>query len=300
MVRFAVFSDLHYDHIHDGDKRIDFFIKQVQNQNIDFIIELGDFIYPENQNKNIIQRLNELGVPLYFTLGNHDSDVFPREQVMKFFNMDKSYYSFKMKNTKFIVLDSCYIKTANGYKPYLKRNYSKTTDIYPYVPEKQLEWLKNELNDDSKYYVIFSHHSLKNEFPKRGIGNKEEVQSIINDANNRGKKIILCMNGHDHGSDISKIEDTYYYTLNSMSYIWGGSEYEHFNYPEELHKKYPYLKDLILYKEGLYAIVSIYDNGSFEIAGMKGDYQNVSPKELGMGDMWNGCSIKPMVLSIRG
>ena len=300
MIKFAVFSDLHYDHIHDGDKRIDFFIEQVQSQNIDFVIELGDFVYPENQNKKIIQRLEVLNVPLYFVLGNHDSDVFPREQVMEFLKMDKSYYSFSMRNTKFIVLDSCYIKTANGCEPYLKRNYSRTTDVYPYIPENQSEWLQNELNDDSQYYVIFSHHSLKNEFQKRGIGNKEEVQDVINTANNRGKKVILCMNGHDHGSDISTIGDTYYYTLNAMSYIWVGSEYEHFNYSEETHEKYPYLKDLILYGEGLYAIVSIYDNGNFEIVGMQGHYQNVSPKELGMGDSWNGCSIKPIVPSIQG
>lgn len=62
---------------------------------------------------------------------------------MKFFNMDKSYYSFRLRDKKFIVLDSCYIKTTSGYEPYLKRNYSKTTDIYPYISEYELEWLKN-------------------------------------------------------------------------------------------------------------------------------------------------------------
>lgn len=79
MIKFAVFSDLHYDHIPDGDKRIIFFVNQACNQNIDFMIELGDFVYPKNQNKKVVQRLEELDIPLYFVLGNYDSDVFPRE-----------------------------------------------------------------------------------------------------------------------------------------------------------------------------------------------------------------------------
>jgi hypothetical protein len=69
------------------------------------------------------------------------------------------------------------------------------------------------------------------------------------------------MNGHDHGEHIEKIGKTYYYALNSMSYIWVGPQYEHFTYSKETHVKYPYLKDLVLYEEGLFAIVKIDENG---------------------------------------
>lgn len=41
-VKFAVFTDLHYDHIPDGDRRLQKFINKVHKKNIDFIIELGD------------------------------------------------------------------------------------------------------------------------------------------------------------------------------------------------------------------------------------------------------------------
>lgn len=89
------------------------------------------------------------------------------------------------------------------------------------------------------------------------------------------------------------------YGLNSMSYIWVGPKYEHFNYSDKIHKKYPFLKDLVLYKEGLFAIVTIYNNGTFNIKGMEGSYQNISPMDLGIGNTWNGRLICPKVESLK-
>ena len=42
MIRFAVFTDLHYDHIPDGDRRIKEFLETVRLNNPDFIMSLGD------------------------------------------------------------------------------------------------------------------------------------------------------------------------------------------------------------------------------------------------------------------
>lgn len=84
-----------------------------------------------------------------------------------------------------------------------------------------------------------------------------------------------------------------------MSYIWFGPQFEHFCYSDEIHKKYPFLKDLVLYKEGLYTIVTLTENGGIEIQGMKGHYQNISPEELGITGMWNGRPISPVVSSLN-
>lgn len=40
-MNFAVFTDLHYDVIHDGDRRLNEFINSVKEESVDFIIELG-------------------------------------------------------------------------------------------------------------------------------------------------------------------------------------------------------------------------------------------------------------------
>jgi 3',5'-cyclic AMP phosphodiesterase CpdA len=298
-VKFAVFTDLHYEHIHDGYQRLENFIAKVRNLEVDFVIQLGDFCVPKEENRFLLDMLESIGKPNYHVIGNHDSDLFPRVQTMKFLRMDNTYYSFIYNKVKFIVLDTCFIKTDIGYESYCKKNYDKTKDIYPILPDYELKWLQNQLNDDSEYYIIFSHHSLENEFAKRGVYNRNEVRDLINRVNDTGKKVLICANGHDHGDSLIKIGQTYYFGLNSMSYIWFGPQYEHFCYPEEVHERYPFLKDLVLYKDGLYAIVTITENGGVEIEGLKGQYQNISPGQLGLEGTWNGRSVLPIVSSLR-
>lgn len=298
-IRLAIFTDLHYEHIHDGYQRLKFFTTNVRNLDIDFVIQLGDFCIPTEKNQILIDMLDSVGKSHYHVIGNHDSDLFPREDVMKFLKMDSNHYSFKKRMIKFIVLDTCFMKTDTRYEAYCKKNYDKTKAIYPILPEYELKWLEEQLTDDSKYYIIFSHHSFENEFDRRGVYNREEVRNLINRVNAKGRKVLLCINGHDHGDSLRKIGQTYYFGLNSMSYIWVGPQYEHFCYSNEIHEKYPFLKDLILYKEGLYSIVTITDNGSINIEGMSCKYQNITPKELGIGNTWNGRSILPRVSALK-
>ena len=178
-MKFAVFTDLHYDAIPDGDRRIKEFVQVTKKEDVDFIIDLGDLCNPSDENKHILDELQEIGVNCYFVVGNHNSDEFSIDTVLKFFNLKQSWYSFIKGNIKFIVLDANYIKSSKGYKPYNKRNYNKTDDEYPYIPPEELDWLKNEISDDRYYYVILSHHSLANDFMKRGISNREEVRKIL-------------------------------------------------------------------------------------------------------------------------
>lgn len=297
-IKFAVFTDLHYDLIPDGDRRLRKFIDKTKKMDIDFIIELGDMCHPAYENRIILDMLKDAGVPCYHTLGNHDSDAFSREQVMSFLGMKNNYYSFVKDNIKFIVLDACYIKNLEGYAPYYKKNYAKSSDRYPYIPPEELIWLKNELNDDIKYYMVFSHHSLANEFQKRGVANRQEVQLILEDANSKGKTVLMCMNGHDHGDAAVDINGICYYTLNSISYIWHGLKETH-SYSDEIHEKYPWLKDMIMYEEGLFATVTISHNGELKLEGMRGSYQNITPIDVGiLNNMWNGVSVEPIVSSI--
>ena len=190
-MKFAVFTDLHYDSIHDGDRRMRELIKSVKKENVDFVIELGDLCYPTEENKHIITKVKELGVPCFFNVGNHNSDAYPIDVVLKFLGIENGHYSFVFGNVKFIVINANYIKTPNGSEPYYRRNYDKTTDTYPYVPKEEIEWLKNEIKDDRFYYVIFSHQSLSNNFMKRGISNRQEIRAILEKRNSNGKKVLF-------------------------------------------------------------------------------------------------------------
>ncbi len=296
-VKFAVFTDLHYDAIHDGRERLETFVQEVRLSDVDFIIDLGDFCVPKKENAFLMELLDTTGKPHYHVVGNHGTDDRAYEDLLKFLRLEKNYHSFQIDGIKFIVLDCCYIQTEDGYISCENKNYKSQRADYPVIPDFELSWLEEELADDSRYYVILSHHSLENEFPGRGVKNRMAVRERINQANASGKRVLLCLNGHDHGDSLRKLGETLYFGMNSMSYLWFGPEFEHFCYSDEIHKNYPHLKDMVLYKEPLYASVRITEQGQVEINGMNGHYQAITPKELGLGEMWNGRLISPNVSS---
>lgn len=294
MIKFAVFTDLHYDHVPDGEQRLDEFIDSIRGENLDFIMSLGDLCLPIDENKFIISKLRKLNIPLYFVMGNHDSDLFSQEEWGKFVGVKESYQSFIIDNTKFIMLNSCYMQSQNEFRCYYKRNHIKNADLYPIIPDFEINWLKNEMKREDLNYVVFSHHSLIHEFADRGIKNRTEIQEILS-----SRSTILCMNGHDHGQDCKIIQNIPYYTLNSMSYIWHGLK-KIYSYPKAIHAKYPVLEDIILYKNELHCIVEIDDDHCICIKGMQGAYKDIKPEDVGITNrIWNGVSIEPEVLNFR-
>lgn len=278
-VKFALFTDLHHDIIPDGTERLNHFLTRAREAEVDFIMELGDFCHPCEKNEELRSLFNGFEKPHYHVIGNHDSDLCTKDEGIHWLGMDNAYYSFECGNVKFIVLDT-------SFSDHL-------------IPDDELAWLQGEIAESLLPIVIVSHHSLENSFRKRGVSNREEVQRMINQATANGKKILLCLNGHDHTDSIEKINKTYYLTLNSISYKWFGPEFEHFCYSRDIHDNYPYVKDIILHSEPLSAIISIDDQCNIEIEGMEGGYQKITPKELGITGSWDGRVISPHVSSRR-
>lgn len=89
------------------------------------------------------------------------------------------------------LVDLPYIKGKDSSYPYYKRNYDRSNDMYPFIPEVEQEWLIKEMRNQELNYMIFSHHSLANDFVKRGIANRNEIREIF-----RERKVLICMNGH--------------------------------------------------------------------------------------------------------
>ena len=273
MIKFTVFSDLHYDELPNGDKQIEELVEHMKTVNPDFVVSLGDLCDMIDANKErVLDRFHSLGIPIYHTIGNHETDSCGLASALEFLSMKSAYYN---KDGQDIA--------------YLGRNYREENSVYPIVPKAELEWLEEELSDGKKY-VIFSHHSLLNDFRDRGIFNREEIRQLF-----KGKDILLCMNGHDHGDDFKITEGIPYYTVNSAGYVWCGF---HIMGSEELLEKYGYLKGCLLYKHALYVDVEI-DDGQISISGIDGEYLSVTPDDVGLNDyIWNGVSIKPHTSSV--
>lgn len=163
------------------------------------------------------------------------------------------------------------------------------------IPEGQIAWLQKELTSDH-FFVILTHQSLSNDFTApngrpRGIRNRKVIREILEKIGG-AKRVLLCINGHDHGCDVKQINGISYYTLNSASYFWQNVK-EIFPYGEHIHACYPHLKNMILYKQALHCMIAIDDAGNAVVEGMKGDYLTVSPEDIGMGRTWNGVHVTP-------
>ena len=287
-IRFLVFSDLHYDTVKDGDERIGKIIKKVKENQLDFCISLGDFCEPVLENERLVSSFLQTKVPIYYTIGNHETDRHHLDEILVFYDMKSPFYSFELENYKFIVLNTCFYNKDGVEEAFYENNYKVKGSVYPILPQEQLNWLRDELNDHKKH-IVFSHHSFSNEFAKRGVQNRDTIQNMFS-----AKNVLLCMNGHDHGDAVIEKNGTTYYTVNSSSNVWIGSQIDS---SETLKEKYGHLNGILTYKEPFAVIVEI-DDSKIKINGVEGEYQSVTPEDIGLDNyQWNGVSILPKASS---
>lgn len=302
---FAAMADLHMDIMHDGAGRIRTFLDASHAANVDFILSLGDFLYPtrtysslcspdalpinlrlalehpHEPQLDVLYRFNHFEKPAYHVLGNHEMDFCTKKDVLDAYGLNRSYYSWHTKGWHFIVLDSSFYRDRNGIlRDYERGGYFETNDL-PYLSDQQLLWLEKELTSSDDPAVICSHQPL---FPcKRGIKNVHSFQTIVRQANDKRKKVYLCLNGHIHIDDLQEYEGVLYYTVNSISNLWMGTSYSAQHYSEQIHENYPSLAFVAPYEEPLFVIITLDHNG-INVAGRKGEFVPPSPCQLG----WTG------------
>ena len=278
MIRFLVFGDLHLEDCTDGLERLHAILRHAKEEKVDFIVSLGDLCFPTEDYSPVMDALKNCGIPVHHTIGNHDVQEWDIAHSLKFLGKDRPYEAFEMGDYKFIILDTCYWKSEQGEFHFPNRD--RVPSLYPVVPEEQLSWLDAQLSDGKKY-VIFSHMSLVNPFARRGIANKEDVQRLF-----AGRDVRLCMNGHDHGNDLTWVNDIPCYTVSSASQFcwWGG------NPPGSEVRN-------LFYRDPLHVIVEI-DEAEIRIQGMDSAYAGLTPEDVGVTDYrWNGVDVHPRSLS---
>ena len=276
MIRFLVFGDLHMEDCTDGLQRLETILRHARDAQVDFIVSLGDLCFPTEKYAPVIHRLNTCGIPVHHTIGNHDVQEWDIAHSLRFLGKERPYEAFEAGGYGFIILDTCYWKSEQGEFHFPNRQ--RIPSLYPVLPKEQLTWLERQLADE-KETVIFSHMSLVNPFAHRGIANKDDVQRLLD-----GKNVRLCMNGHDHGSDLKQINNIPYYTVSSASqFCWWNA-----NPPE--------VKN-IFYKDPLHVMVEM-DDEEIRIQGMESDYLDLRPEDVGVTDYcWNGVDVHPRAQS---
>jgi predicted phosphodiesterase len=246
---FGFCSDVHRNFVADANQRLAAFVNEANRQNCDFIVQLGDFCFPESASDSFMAVWDTFNGPGYHVIGNHDPEGYTRDQVRAYWSMPANYYSFDVKGWHFVVLDGNDVK-------------SPPQSGYPYwIGETQQNWLISDLASTTNPTIIFSHQPLSNDDSK--VENATVIRGILEQANASSRKVVACFAGHHHYDDHEIINDIHYVQSNSMSYQWVDpvGPY-HWNGP-------------------LFGIVGIFDDGTISIRGRKTTWIGNTPWEDG-------------------
>lgn len=269
-LRFGVITDVHQDVMHDGVERISAFVEAMNDARPDFVVQLGDFCIPDEQNRAFLAAWNRFNGPRYHVLGNHDMDGgFTREQAVAFLGMPARYHAFHQHGVQFVVLDG---NDPGGSAPGYKR----------YIGPEQRDWLASILNTGSEPVVIFVHQALDH---PSGIENREEIRALLAQPRlpDGSPRVLAVLCGHHHQDWTHTLSGTHHLQINSASYQWVGDKYAHDSYPPDVLQSNPDLRMTCPYQDSLWTLVTLdLHVGRLLAEGRNSIWVGPSPTELGV------------------
>ena len=262
-VRVGVITDLHHMLFkRDQIFRLTAFIDAAILSKPDFILQCGDFCYPDGA-PAVMAEWNKFTGPKYHVLGNHDMDKCDKPTIMKLWGMENRYYSFDQGGFHFIVLDrNCFHTAADDkMQDYSHNNWQKGgKGNISCIDDEQLAWLIDDLDKTDKPTVIWVHQPLVATNWTSDIGNGQRIVDAFDHANFKAtektgrQKVIAVFFGHDHDDLYAQRNGVHYILLNSASYAYTEPEGASF------------------YKDPLFAFVNFDPAGKVTIEGRSTTY----------------------------
>ena len=223
-MKFAIITDIHMGPegffngvlrkiTKDAKQFLDEFVDEMNNEiKPEFVVVLGDLIEddnPENDKTNIklITKLfKKLNCRVYFVAGNHDLKNVSENELASLFGQEKLFYSYDDNIYHFIILFSKAVEKGNIL-----------------IPDEQIKWLKNDLEQTNKKCIIFVHHGLSEQNLKGNpwfedrpeyclVKNREEIRNILE----KSDKVLAVFNSHLHWDKMDLHNSIPYFTLQSL------------------------------------------------------------------------------------
>lgn len=288
---FGIVTDVHKDLMPDADERMEVFIEQAHKRKVDFIIQMGDFCFAETKNKTFLRLWNDFKGPKFHVLGNHDMDKNSKPEMLEFWNMPKTYYSFDFKGVHFVVLDANFLYQDGKFIDYKNANFYVDSKLRTFINDEQIEWFKADIEQTKLPTIVFSHQSLWH-----GVKNRLILQEIME---HHKYKIICSLNGHNHTDYHFIKKGINYIGINSMSYQWFNEYTSTKRFPKELYKEYRNLHHIAGYEDPLFAFASVNPKGIFKIEGEKSKWMAPSPYSLGASKEIEGEVNSPRISNYR-
>ncbi|MCH2161594.1 MAG: metallophosphoesterase [Phycisphaerales bacterium] len=266
-VKIGVIADLHHDVMHDGLDRMKAFTTRMSIDKPDAIMQLGDFAYPNADNKEVIDHFNQAHKQSLHVIGNHDMDAgMTRENCIDVWGIPARYYTQQVGGMHMLVLDG----NDPGSPTY-------TGGYAAYIGKEQVEWLKAQLKAIDGPIIVVSHQPLAG---SSAVDNAEEIQAILSGA---ADKVVLAINGHTHVDDVLRVGGVTYLHVNSASYKWVGGNHKHESYPKAIHEKHRWISYTCPYRDPLFATLTIDpETSTIVVKGAQSKWVGESPDELGV------------------
>jgi len=205
---------------------------------IEFCVHLGDFIETSIDNYDLMQPIYEsLSAPQYYALGNHEFDVPDNQKanIKDRLNMPDYYYSWKVYNWRFIVINStdlafyteAIFPDSVAERDSIFESDSKNKTNAGALSKTQLGWIENTISTaqaNNENVVLFAHHPV---FPAnaRNIWNDEALIDLIEKYDN----VVAFMNGHVHEGNYGEKNGIHYITYKAMTlYVKGFGEADNY------------------------------------------------------------------------
>jgi hypothetical protein len=263
VLRIGVITDLHHAAFgKDQLFRLKAFIDAAVASSPDFILQGGDFCYPDGA-AAIMAEWNRFTGDKRHVLGNHDMDKCDKATIMKLWEMEKPYYSFDKGGFHFIVLDRNFIRNPDQTTTdYAKGNWYKfKSPNISCIDDAQVKWLIDDLKNADKPTVVWIHQPLLASNSPEDIGNAHQIIDAFDAANfeareKTGKsKVIAAFFGHDHDDLYVERAGVHYVLLNSASYAYTSA-------------------GASFYREPLYSFITLDPAGTITIEGKSTVYDS--------------------------
>ncbi|MDR3085131.1 MAG: metallophosphoesterase [Christensenellaceae bacterium] len=224
--RFAALSDLHASFSPDAPLRLAAFLHAAKEEKAGLIAQLGDFAQPEGQNAGLLRAFDAFAGPKLHVLGNHDLKMNSLAEALRFYGLERGFYAFDFGGLRFIALNGSFIRHGGLTETYSRAKHSHLLPLaeYPVLPEEQIAFLREKLEESRLPVVILAHQSLCGGPFSRGLTNGREIMKLLLGFRARGREILACVNGHDHVFSRRSIGGLPFITLPSASYRFVGFE----------------------------------------------------------------------------
>ncbi len=298
-LRFAIISDIHlydtilgirgskFNYYIENDRKLlkessilfDNFLKDIQNETIDFILVTGDITKDGEliNHKLFIEKTSDIfkkGIKIFVIPGNHDINNFDAyryyedsmvrvETIQKkdFENLYKdfgysNYFSKDDNSLSYIqkITQDLFLIGLDGCQYFLNDEKNPST-VWGKIDKKSLIWLEKNLEilKDKKFIVMIHHNIIehfkgqKKGYPQYVLQNNLQLLKILSKYN-----VNLIFTGHFHANDISrkKINDRFIFDIETGSPVTFPSPYRIVEFENDTFVKirtYSLLKDSATY-----------------------------------------------------